>query len=53
MIQNKIKVHFKRNCIACDKEFFTDIDLLHYCNKCLSLDDLTNYLYSDASEWSK
>ena len=36
-----------RECVACGKMFSTHIDLLHYCNKCLSLDELIDYLDSD------
>ena len=36
-----------RECVACGKMFSTHIDLLHYCDKCLSLDELIDYLHSD------
>jgi len=37
-------MNYLRECIACGKMFETDIDLLEYCNKCLSLDELQDYL---------
>jgi len=51
---------YNRYCIACDKEFLTDIDLLEYCDQCLSLDTIKDHLHScfykitkDNNEWSK
>ena len=36
-----------RTCDACGKKFNTDIFELWYCDKCLSLDELMDYLHSD------
>ncbi len=38
-------MNYLRECSACGKMFNTDIDLNHFCNKCLSLDDLQDYLH--------
>ncbi len=56
MVQNRLtkRIYYERKCTACDGIFYTDIDLMHFCDKCLSMDDIIDYLHSDANnEWSK